>query len=150
MDTRKAERVLRSIQKIPHKHFVLHGSAVRSNTLVPNRPDMSSFTNQRKTKGFREKGVYGTLVREVALIYATLPNDVQWRFVRKGKFFHVRWRDKEVALHAGYIHVCRRSSFDRGALVIASKRAVKVVRTFRIDPEVLIYLWEKKRILFLP
>lgn len=146
MDTQKAKRVLRSIRKIPHRRFVLHGSLVRSNTLVPNRPNLKTFTNRRKTKRIREKAVYGTLVVEVAVIYATLPKDIQWKYVKEGRYFHVRYQGEEIGLYDGYIHVCRRTSFDCGVGILTSKRAVKVVRTIRVNADTLEYLWREKRV----
>jgi hypothetical protein len=150
VNTEKSKRILQSIRGIPHKRFVLHGSQTRSNVLLPNRPKLHSFKNKRKVRGLQEKAVYATTVLEVAIIYATLPHDTQWKFVRKGRYFHIRWREEVVTAHAGYIHVCLRTHFGRGALTTRSKKAVKVVRTYRIQPEELVYLWQKKAFKFLP
>ncbi len=144
MDTHKAQRVLRSIQKIPHERFVLHGSLTRSNTLLPNKPTLKTFRNTRKAKGLKEKAVYATRLTHVAVVYATLPNDTAWRLNKKGKCLNVLAREPEVSLFSGYIHVCRAASFDRGRLITTSGRAVKVVRTFKITPDVFAYLWHKQ------
>ncbi len=148
MNTQKAKRVLRSIQKIPHKRFVLHGSLVRSNTLLPNRPNLEIFTNKRKARGIREKAVYGTLISVVAVIYATLPNNTQWKYVKKEKYFHILHREEYLTPSSGYIHVCRRTSFDYGVGILASKQAVRVVRTIRVSSDVLEYLWRKRDVRF--
>lgn len=146
MDTQKAKRVLRSIHKISHKHFVLHGSLTRSNTILARKPSLDTWRNTRKAKGIREKGVYATRLVDLAVLYATLPNDTMWRRVKKGRYIRILYQKPELILFRGFIHVCRADSFDKRALITVSKRSVKVVRTFRITPEVFMYLWEKKQL----
>ncbi len=146
MNTDNVKRVLRSIQKIPHRHFVLHGSMRRSNTLIPHRPLLEKFKNPRKAKALRKKAVYATRVVHIAVIYATMPNDTQWKWKRKEKNFRILHREKNPVLCSGYIHVCRATSFGRGAAITSSKRPVKVVKTFRIPPDVFLHLWDNKEI----
>jgi len=146
MDTQKAERVLRSIRNIRHEKFVLHGSPVRSNTLLPRRPKLGGFSNHRKTRGIKETGVYATRLVEVAVLYASLPYDLQWQVIRRERYIRVRFAGEEIRIRHGYIHVCRQTSFDGRGVITRSGRAVKVVRTFRVPPEVFLYLWGRKDI----
>jgi hypothetical protein len=107
---------------------------------------LETFKNTRRAKDIREKAVYATRVVAVAVLYATMPNYTQWRYDRKAKLIRIRHNEAELALYAGYIHVCRGTSFSRGTRIIASKRPAKVVRTFRITPEAFLYLWGRKEI----
>lgn len=148
-DAEKAKRVLRSIHKFVYGEFVFHGSLARSNTLLPKRPNLRSFSNQRRTRGIRERGVYATRLVEIAALYATLPYNPQWQLVRKERYIRVLFSGEEtMQISRGYLHVCRQDSFKGGGLIMRSERAAKVVRTFRVPFEVLLYLWDRKDIRF--
>ena len=153
METQKAKRVLRIIRSIPHQHFVLHGSLIRSNTLLPNKPKLK-FKKHRK---LNKKGVYATAVINIAVMYASMENRMKWKFIRKGGEIHVLHEKKDgeekpiLNLYDGYIHVCRREIFGKaGALILFSKRPAKVVRTFKISHEIFLYLWNKKAVKIVP
>lgn len=146
MDTQKAKRVLRSIRKIRHEKFVLHGSLVKSNTLLPRRPKLKGFKSKRKTRGIKERGVYATRLVEVAVLYASLPYDLQWQPIRRERYIRVGFVGKEIQVREGYIHVCRATSFDGRGLITRSKKAVKVVRTFRLPIDAFLYLWDRQDI----
>ncbi|HCC06352.1 TPA: hypothetical protein DEP94_03285 [Candidatus Nomurabacteria bacterium] len=153
MNTEKAKRVLRSIRKIPHKHFVLHGSLTRSNTVLLRRPNVRF----KKRKELHQKGIYATSLTEIAIMYATLENSIVWKYMLKKKeicILHKITNDTEKStlnVYNGYIHVCRRHTFNQGGPLISfSKRPARVVRTFKISHEVLLYLWDKKDIKFVP
>ena len=148
MNTLAIKLKLRSLERIPHEQFVLHGSRKRSNTLIPKRPKLESWRNKRKARHLLQKAVYATRVIAIAVIYASLPNDAQWRYVKKGRYIRVLHREPEISIYPGYIHVCRRTSFNRGALITTSKHPVRVVKTYKIPPEMLQFLWGKKQIRF--
>lgn len=148
MDTLKAKRILRNIQKIPHKKFVLHGSLRRSTTILPNRPSLDTFKNPRKAKGLCGKAVYATRLTCIAVLYATLPNHVHWKYSKTERCIRVLHEGPALPVYTGYVHVCRGKSFGRGGFITKSKHPAKVVKTFKVTPEVLLYLWDKKEIGF--
>lgn len=153
MNTQKAERVLRSIRKISHKHFVLHGSQTKSNTLIPKRPNVRF----KKRKELHQKGIYATSMTTIAVMYATLENSITWKYFFKKEEIEILHKipdgveESTLALYNGYIHVCHRNNFKHiGPLILFSKRPARVVRTFKISHEILLYLWDKKEIQFVP
>ena len=144
MDTLKAERVLRSICKaILSKRFVMHGSLGKSNTLLPKRP-RGSF---KKSHNLHHKAIYGTESLLVAVMYATLPSRIwRYKFKKHELWIKCRGEGNELNVSSGFIHLCPKSSFAGSPLISASKRAVKVVRTFPVSLEVFVYLWKKEKI----
>jgi hypothetical protein len=144
MNTYKVKRLLRTINSISHERFVLHGSLKRCTTLIPHRPKLETFKNTRKAKPLRRKVVYATRVTDIAVLYATMPNDTQWYYEKAQKCMRVLHTDPELMLYAGFIHVCSGRNFSKGARIVSSKHSAKVVRTFKITPEVFVYLWDKK------
>lgn len=141
MDKRAARRVLRDIDKIPHKHFVVHGARKRQGILVPRRP-----LTMVKYKKLRKKAVYATQVTAIAVLYATNNQDLRWMYAGKG-VIEVLKPAGCLRLCSGYIHVCPKIGFKgvefRGnPLILTSRKPVKPVRSFRAHPVMLQVLFE--------
>lgn len=148
MNTQKAERVLRSIRKaLSSGKFVMHGSVRRSNTLLPNRPRITS----RRRHNLHQKLVYATKSVLVATMYANYPC-VNWRHKLRKEELWIKYEGKgnTVTFRYGFIHLALRSTFAGNHIICASEKAVNVVRTFKVDPEVFEALWQKRKIKIFP
>lgn len=130
-------RVLfQEIEKIPHSKFVLHGSGSVSKLIIPRKP--REWHNRDE---FMVKRVYGTLLLEVAVFYATI--DVSkdrwgWGISKDGLVLKLASL-KSLQLRMGYIHVIPREHFkiNHHGIMCASKVPVKSVKIFRVSPSLL-------------
>ena len=140
MDTLRIERCVRSIERISHKKYVIHGALRRRTHLVPHKP--SPTVNNKK---LRKRGVYATSVAIVGILYATYRGDPIWKYAR-GKGFRLRVTGDGFNVSDGYIHICERRNFKGGKFVSYAKKSVRVLRSIRVRHGVLKYLLDKKHI----
>lgn len=140
MDELRIKRCIQSIERISHKHFVIHGSHCRRPVLIPQKPALT--TNNKK---LRKRAVYATSVVAVAVLYATYRGDPIWKYGR-GKGMRLRITGEGFNVCDGFIQVCQRRSFEGGMFVSHSKKPVRVIRNIRVRHALLKYFLDKKSI----
>ena len=135
---------------LPAAEYALHGSTtlheVLKSYLPRQHPDL--------LPEYRKKAVHGTLVTEVALMYATILESQDfwgWQFKPKKRPHLFLISPARTRISAGYVYICKRTSFVATiapGLVCLSPRQVKPVRILRIQPNILEVLGERDRLGF--
>ncbi len=137
-----AGKILKRIEKISHKKFVIHGSITKRSVLIPKKPLPSA-----RVKTFHQKAVYATSVVEIAILYAVIHGDPRWKYIPK-EGFCVIVPEGGYKLCEGYIHVCLRKDFKGGPLASFSKKPVVPTDVIKVHPDMLTILKETNRLIF--
>lgn len=140
VDTTSAIKVIKCIEKISHRKFVIHGSIRKTSILTPKRPKPKA-----KNKLLRQRAVYATSFVEIAIMYAVINGYPKWKLV-KGKGFCLSIPKDGLLVSGGYIHVCKRKDFNWDPVVSFSKKPVRVVKVIRVPALALKVLTDTKRI----
>ncbi len=140
MNTLSAERLIRRIERIPHKEFVLHGSTRRRRLLIPRKPTLTT-----NNKELRRRAIYATSFVHIAILYAVVADDPRWKCSLK-KSMRVLVPKDGLPVVSGYVHVCDRSLFTKNPYVSAATRPIRVKSVIKIDYRVLKHLLDKGEI----
>lgn len=97
------------LERIPHEHFVLHGSPLELHSIAPQQ---AVFEERRD---LNEHGIYATTAVEIALLYALVHEDRgDWGWcgaVRDGKPILKVVVPEGFTPASGYVHVLSRRGF---------------------------------------
>jgi hypothetical protein len=102
MQQSKIALMVRKIKRIPHEHYLMHGSQRMSRVLVPKKPQPTS-SNIRH----RRRAVYATALIPVAVLYALAIHDLQWQFKSYKTVSVVAPKDGFESYRHGFIHIVK-------------------------------------------
>lgn len=135
---------------LSEEEYVFHGSPQAYDILRPQVP----FQNQNLIEEYKRKGVHGTLMTEIALLYAVIhePKD-RWGWKIETEPFPQLFVQGPRRMRGGrgFVHICKRTSFAitvPPGLVCVSTKLVKPKRILCVQPNILEVLMGMERLAF--
>lgn len=148
-DVSNAE-ALAILDGLSENEIVLHGSSAYHNILRPFLPVQNPYL----IKEYGKKAVYGTLMTEIALLYAVIhePQD-QWGWTIDPQTHpHLFvYGPKRMRAEKGHVYICSRRNFNTivpPGLVCLSSKQVKPKRVLSVQPNILEVLLDTERLAF--
>lgn len=145
------DHLLEYLDGLPEERYALHGAREKHWTLEPAFPNQPSL----KEKSYNRLAVYGTLMTEIALLYATIHEYSQnwgWLLDLESDSPGLIVRGpKGMEQGDGYVHILYRNDFQivvPPGLVCISANAVQPFKILEVPAGILDTLQKKGRVRF--